>query len=134
MFLVNENGIILTVNAHRTPQAHVTSHNELSAAPLHASLGGNKGQVARLSAELEIAKLKIKELESQVAASMEEVESLKVALVKQKQKVKRLWKESCDLSLAHEDEVDLKVGLGDIGIGGMRLLHSHSMLLLQYCM
>jgi len=26
------------------------------------------------------------------------------------------------------------VGLGDIGIGDMRLLHSHSMRLLQYCM
>jgi len=39
---------------------------------------------------------------------MEEVESFKTALVKKKQKVKRLWKENCDLSLAHEDEVDLK--------------------------
>jgi len=54
-------------------QAHVTSHNESSSAPLHASPRRNEGQVARLSAELEIAKLKIKELESQVAASMEEV-------------------------------------------------------------
>jgi len=50
MFLVNENGIILTVNAHHMPQAHVTSHNESSGAPLHAS---PRGQVARLSAELE---------------------------------------------------------------------------------
>jgi len=36
MFLVNENGIILTINAHNTPQAHVTSHNESSGALLHA--------------------------------------------------------------------------------------------------
>jgi len=39
---------------------------------------------------------------------METVESLKAALVKQKQKVKCLWKENCDLSLAHEDEVNLR--------------------------
>jgi len=44
MLLVNENGIILTVNAHHTPQAHVTSHNKSSGAPLHASLGETKGR------------------------------------------------------------------------------------------
>ena len=68
---------------------------------------GNDGQLAQLSAELEAAKLKIKELESWLSASLEEVESLTVALVRQKQKVKRLWKESCDLSMAH-DQIKLK--------------------------
>jgi len=53
MILVNENGIILTVNAHHTPQVHVTGHNESSGALQHASPRGNEGQVARLSAELE---------------------------------------------------------------------------------
>ena len=61
-----------------------------------------------MSAELEIAKHKIEELESQLNASMLEIESLKEALARHKRKVKRLWKENCDLSLAHEDEVDLK--------------------------
>ena len=51
---------------------------------------GNDGQLAQLSAELEAAKLKIKELESWLSASLEEVKSLTVALVRQKQKVKCL--------------------------------------------
>jgi len=33
-----------------------------------------------------------------------------------------------------ETIIENEVGLGDIGIGDMRLLHSHSMRLLQYCM
>jgi len=39
MVLVNENGIVLTINTHHMPQAHMTSHDESSSAPLHASPG-----------------------------------------------------------------------------------------------
>ena len=41
MFLVNENSIILFINAHHTPQTHVTSHSESSSAPLRVSPEGN---------------------------------------------------------------------------------------------
>ena len=79
MFLVNENGIILSINAHHTPQAHVTSHNEMS-----AGIPGGNDQLVQLSSEQEAAKLKIKELESRLSASMGEVDRV---LVRQKQKV-----------------------------------------------
>jgi len=72
------------------------------------SPGGSDDQLVQLSSELEAPKLKIKELESWLSTSMEEVESLTAALVRQKQKVKRLWKENCDLSMAHEDQIELK--------------------------
>ena len=51
MFLVNENGIILSINAHHVPQAHMNSHNKSSGAPLRVSPGGNDGQLAQLSSQ-----------------------------------------------------------------------------------
>ena len=65
----------------------------MSGAPLHASPTGNE-QVTQLSAELELAKHKIEQLESQLNTSLLEIESLKAAIVRQKQKVKCLWKEN----------------------------------------
>jgi len=40
--------------------------------------------------------------------SLEDVESLTAALARQKQKVKCLRKENCDLSMAHKDQIELK--------------------------
>lgn len=106
MFLINETGIILSIKAYHTHD-HVIGLDQSNSAPQHASPRGNK-RVTQLSAELDKVNYKIEQLESQLNASRLEVESLKAALVKQKLKVKHLWKENCDLSLAHEDTIDLK--------------------------
>ena len=130
MFLVNETGVIKCIescdesahvldnqngNARGAPQAFEREQWEDDDASSEATL------------ELKQAKVKIASLETELRDAMKDLTSVKALLAKEKEKSKRLWQQSCERYLTHEDEMGKK----DIEIEELReqvtqLLHPTS--------
>ena len=111
IFLIDDSGIIKSIEPINAHHSHVISDDTSSvsgAPPAQNESPGVEEQIVALTSELEQATNKILSLESELVAASKEIISLKGALDKQQLKVKRLWRENCDLQLKHEEEIELK--------------------------
>ena len=111
LFLINDEGVIITVKA--LLDSHVTS--ETTSTTSSCSALRSKHDSRSSSAEPNPLEATVKELRSaleeeqqRAANHLAELTSAKEALAREKQKVKRMWRDKCEQLLRHEDQQDAK--------------------------
>ena len=112
LFLINDEGVILTVEAaidSHVPDTEVgsitSSRSALRGEHVSRSPSTEPGGLEATVSELRLA------LESERQsneAQRTELASLREALAREKEKVKRMWRQKCEQLLNHEDEQDAK--------------------------
>ena len=110
--LINDEGVILTVEA--VIVSHVTGDevesNASSRSALRSEHGSHSSSTKPNELEAIVAELRLA-LESEKqksAAQLIELTSVREALTKEKQKVKRMWRQKCEDLLIHEDQQEAK--------------------------
>lgn len=108
---MNNEGVILTVEA--LIDSPMTDELELISG-LHSALQSECGlhspntEPSELEVTVKELRLALKDEKRKSETQQEELSEIKEALVREKQKVKRIWREKCNQLLAHEDQQDTK--------------------------
>jgi len=112
LYLIDDEGIILTVEAiidsHVTGDEIANSRSALRRESGSRSPTAESNELEAVTEELRQARLALEEEKQRSAAQMAELTALRESLAKEKQKVKRMWREKCEQLLTHEDEQDTK--------------------------
>jgi len=125
IFLIDENGIICTVKS-REHGVHVSQpvDERVEESSVRSALRDTDNEVAQLkrtlatqNEELQGALERLREAREALDAEKresqqrsEELNESMAALEKEKRKVKKIWREKCELQLSHEDAMDEKDG------------------------
>ena len=109
LFLINDEGVILTVEAvidsHVIDDEVASSRSALRSGHVsrHSSTEPNE-----LEAIVEELRLVLQSEKQESAALLVELTSVREALTREKEKVKRMWRQKCEQLLAHEDQQEAK--------------------------
>ena len=112
LFLINDEGVILTVEA--VIDSHVTGDEVESNAGSRSALRSehvsrsSSTEPSELEATIEELRLALDGEEHKSAVQLIELTSVREALTREKQKVKRMWRQRCEQLLTHEDQQEAK--------------------------
>ena len=125
IFLIDENGVISEYKS-REPVMHVSqpvdTGEENPSDELSSALRVKDSELAELRRALEVQNQELSEIrealhqtqetllnkEQKVRQQSDELNEARAALDKEKRKVKRIWREKCELQLSHEEEIETK--------------------------
>ena len=106
LFLINDEGVILTVEA--VIDSHVIDDEVASSrSTLHVSRHSS-AEPNELEATVEELRLALQSEKQESAGLLVELTSVREALTREKEKVKRMWRQKCEQLLAHEDQQEAK--------------------------
>ena len=112
LFLINDEGVILTVEA--VIDSHVIGDEVESNAGSRSALRSehvsrsSSTEPSELEATIKELRLALDGEEHKSAAQLIELTSVREALTREKQKVKRMWRQRCEQLLTHEDQQEAK--------------------------
>ena len=125
IFLIDENGVI----SEYKPREHVMhvsqpvdTRGESPSEELSSALRVKDSKLAELRRALEVQNQELSEIrealrqtqetlcdkEQEVRQQSDELKEARAILDKEKRKVKRIWREKCELQLSHEEEIETK--------------------------
>ena len=111
LFLINDEGVIITVEAlldsHVTSETTSTTSSRSALRSEHDSRSSS-AEPNPLEATVRELRSALEEEQQRAADHLAELTSAKEALAREKQKVKRMWRDKCEQLLRHEDQQNAK--------------------------